>query len=181
MRWVWISKTEVWKRKVIKVERVKTRKRKKEIGKNVLVQERISEKRFKIGTSQRNQKTSEFGRNHKSEKKVRNLEKSERNQKRKSEKKVRNLEKCPKRNKKSKYMVAVLFDGSCAQLWEKGEKLILVKSWKWFSSCFGFSFVPVHGSFSCLGRSRWKFVNKYRVCKLYSLRIVEWPHLNSWA
>ena len=105
-------------------------KMKKEIGKLVLVQERISEKRFKIGTSQRNQKTSEFGRNHKSEKKVRNLEKSERNQKRKSEKKVRNLEKCPKRNKKSKYMVAVLFDGSCAQLWEKGEKLILVKSWK---------------------------------------------------
>ena len=54
-------------------------------------------------------------------KKVRNLEMSERNQKRKSEKRLE-ISKSPKRNQKSKYMVAVLFDGSCAQLWEKGEK-----------------------------------------------------------
>jgi len=55
------------------------------------------------------------------EKKVRTLEMSERNQKRKSEKRLE-ISKSPKRNQKSKYMVAVLFDGSCAQLWEKGEK-----------------------------------------------------------
>jgi len=61
-------------------------------------------------------------------KKVRNLEMSERNQKRKSEKRLE-ISKSPKRNQKSKYMVAVLFDDSCAQLWEKGEKkMILVKS-----------------------------------------------------
>lgn len=66
------------------------------MGKNVLVQERISEK----GTFKRNQKTSEFGRNHKSEKKARNLKMSERNQKRKSEKKVRNLEMSKKKSEK---------------------------------------------------------------------------------
>jgi len=114
--------------------------------------------KVEIEMSERNRKTSEFGQNHhKSEKrleiskcwkeirkKIRILEMSERNQKRKSEKRLE-ISKCPKRNQKSKYMVAVLFDGSCTQLWEKGEKkMILVKS----SSCFGFSFVPVHVSFS---------------------------------
>jgi hypothetical protein len=94
---------------------------KKEMGKNVLVQERISEK----GTFKRNQKTSEFGRNHKSEKKARNLKMSERNQKRKSEKKVRNVRK-EIRKASTWWRFCLMFH--VHSYWRREKRLILVKS-----------------------------------------------------